>query len=119
MAECSNSADEAPAATCDSYAGSFDKLEDVKLEVEEVERWTNRQIEACLRDCVKAKDFTCHGVNYDRNGTCVLLETNIGLSGSLEETFLWDYYEVGMIKNQSEDSDRFHNTAISLGRNCI
>ena len=40
------------------------------------------------------KDFECKSVNYEsRDKTCVLLESNVGLSGSLVEDYSWTYFE--------------------------
>jgi len=104
--DCSNSADEEPNARCIKYEDEFKKATNVKLVDEEVEQWTNRNLEACLRLCVNAKDFTCRAVNHDpKENICVLLENNVGLIGTLEETFNWNYYE--RIETQvscSEDS---------------
>lgn len=92
--DCSNAADEAPNARCDKYEDEFKKVTNVKLVDEEVEQWTNRNLEACLRLCINAKDFTCRGVNHDpKENVCVLLETNVGILGTLEETFNWNYFE--------------------------
>ena len=92
--DCSNKKDENPHASCDNYQDSFESVSNVKLNVESVERWTNRNIEACLRACILSKDFVCKGVNYKSNEkTCILLESNVGLSGSLEENFEWTYFE--------------------------
>ena len=47
-----------------------------------------------MRLCINAKDFTCRGVNHDpKENVCVLLETNVGILGTLEETFNWNYFE--------------------------
>ena len=92
--DCSNKMDEDPLASCEKYADDFKKVSNVKLNVDAIERWTNRNLEACLRACVLSKDFTCRGVNYKIDEkTCVLLESNVGLSGSLEEIFDWSYFE--------------------------
>lgn len=66
----------------------------MRLADKEIEKYKNRNIQACLRLCVETKDFVCRGVNHnpDKN-VCVLLENNVGLVGSLEEDFQSHYYE--------------------------
>ena len=69
-------------------------MENYKLVDKEVESWTNRNLQACLRLCVNAKDFTCRGVNHNPSeNLCVLLENNVGLIGGLEQDFTSVYYE--------------------------
>ena len=92
--DCDNGEDEAPLARCNSFAHEFVPTINMRLVDEEVEQWSNRNLEACLKQCIFAKDFTCRGVNYRADEKqCVLLENNIGLLGSLEESFSWSYYE--------------------------
>ena len=92
--DCDNGEDEAPLARCNSYAQEFVPTVNMRLADKEVEQWSNRNLEACLKQCIFAKDFVCRGVNYEaEEKQCVLLENNIGMLGSLEESFSWSYYE--------------------------
>ena len=92
--DCSNGADEPPLASCENHDREFTKQAFVRLVDKEVESWTNRNLAACLRLCVNAKDFLCRGVNHNtRENVCVLLENNVGRLGSLEQDYTWNYYE--------------------------
>ena len=92
--DCTNKKDENPLAKCDKYSDDFKEVSGVKLNVKEIERWTNRNPEACFRSCILSKDFTCRGVNYNsKDKTCILVESNVGISGSLVEDSEWTYYE--------------------------
>ena len=62
--DCTNGADENPAAKCNRYAEAFKKVANVRLAVEAAEKWAQRSLEACLRTCVIAKEIHCRGVNY-------------------------------------------------------
>jgi hypothetical protein len=62
--DCSNGADENPAAKCSRYAEAFKKVGSVRLAVDAAEKWAQRSLEACLRTCVIAKEIRCRGVNY-------------------------------------------------------
>ena len=105
--DCDNGEDEAPLARCNSYAQEFVPAINMRLADKEVEQWSNRNLEACLKQCIFAKDFTCRGVNYGADEKqCVLLENNIGLLGSLEESFSWSYYERRDTTVQCEESVR-------------
>ena len=105
--DCDNGEDEAPLARCNSYAEEFVPTVNMRLVDKEVEQWSNRNLEACLKQCIFAKDFTCRGVNYEATEKqCVLLENNIGLLGSLEESFRWSYYERRETAVECEESVR-------------
>ena len=105
--DCDNGEDEAPRARCNSYAHEFESTVNVRLVDKEVEQWSNRNLEACLKQCIFAKDFVCRGVNYEaEEKQCVLLENNIGMLGSLEESFSWSYHERRETAVQCEESLR-------------
>ena len=105
--DCKNGEDEAPLARCERYVDDFTMVANRRLVDEEVEQWSNRNLEACLKQCVLAKEFTCRGVNFDpKEKQCVLMENNIGLLGSLEETFIWNFYERRETEVKCEDSLR-------------
>ena len=105
--DCDNGEDEAPRARCNSYAHEFESTVNVRLVDKEVEQWSNRNLEACLKQCIFAKDFVCRGVNYEaEEKQCVLLENNIGMLGSLEESFSWSYHERKETAVQCEESLR-------------
>lgn len=92
--DCSNGRDEPPFAVCEDHENEFTMVASVRLVDKEVESWTNRNLQACLRLCVNAKDFICRGVNHNpTENSCVLLENNVGLVGSLETDFSNNYYE--------------------------
>ena len=92
--DCKNRMDENPHADCESYSEHFKSVSGSKLNVKEIERWTNRNLEACLRGCDLSKEFICRGVNYNmKEKSCILLDENVGMSGALDQDLDWSYFE--------------------------
>ena len=92
--DCEGGEDESPLLECPDHRARFDQSSNTRLASREVEQWTNRNLQACLSLCINAKDFTCRGVNHHpADKFCVLLEFNVGLLGTLEQNFEWNYYE--------------------------
>ena len=92
--DCRNGEDEPPHATCKDYEDDFVPFRFVKLVDKEVEKYRNKNIKACLRKCAVTREFVCRGVNhYPLENVCVLLESNIGMKGTLEQDLKWNFYE--------------------------
>ena len=99
--DCSNGADEDKCTSQVNLFSDFNKYGNHRLDVPYLQRWLQTSPKACANHCFNANDFQCKSFNYNSaKSLCILNELNIGLTGKLEESRDWDYYE---LKSKSEN----------------
>ena len=99
--DCSNGADEDKCTSQVNLFSDFNKYGNHRLDVPYLQRWLQTSPKACANHCFNAKDFQCKSFNYNSaKSLCILNELNIGLTGKLEASRDWDYYE---LKSKSEN----------------
>ncbi|XP_024937980.1 uncharacterized protein LOC107265302 isoform X10 [Cephus cinctus] len=89
--DCTNGADE---ESCALHLDHFTKTAKHRLKGHDVEKWLNTPLKTCALRCKEA-DFTCRSFahNFGRN-VCLLSDGNVGLTGALEPSKEFDYYEM-------------------------
>nr|XP_045618855.1 uncharacterized protein LOC123770744 [Procambarus clarkii]XP_045618856.1 uncharacterized protein LOC123770744 [Procambarus clarkii]XP_045618857.1 uncharacterized protein LOC123770744 [Procambarus clarkii] len=96
--DCEDGSDE---VGCPNYSHEFSKRVNYQLKGQEVEKWLYTIKTTCAARCVQAKTFICMSFNYQQSTeTCILSNSNVGLSGGLVAARSWEYYEM---KNKTID----------------
>ncbi|XP_046753306.1 uncharacterized protein LOC124403977 isoform X4 [Diprion similis] len=89
--DCSNGADE---QACSQHLEFYTKIEQHHLDDHDVEKWLNTPLKTCALRCKEA-DFTCRSFSHKADGNvCLLSDSNIGLTGDLQPSIDYDYYEM-------------------------
>ncbi|XP_063217165.1 uncharacterized protein LOC134527975 isoform X2 [Bacillus rossius redtenbacheri] len=89
--DCSNGRDE---LHCTRSLSRFTLHEASRLTGHDVEKWIQASPNACARRCLEVKHFKCLSFSYNsEDGSCVLSNSNIGMSGNLQAHEKWNYYE--------------------------
>lgn len=102
----------------------FYKHQNETIQLHDVEKWMNTNLETCARRCAEAKSFTCLSFNHkwvwlfkleklivwhvyvgfsEGQSECVLSDSNRGLSGHMIHSSGWTYYEIKQSKVYSID----------------
>ncbi|KAK8742144.1 hypothetical protein OTU49_002140, partial [Cherax quadricarinatus] len=96
--DCDDKSDE---VGCPDYSHEFRKQVRHRLQGNEVEKWLYTIKTTCAARCIQAKNFVCKSFNYQESTeTCILSNSNVGLSGGLVPAEDWEYYE---LKNLTVD----------------
>ncbi|XP_066599754.1 uncharacterized protein teq isoform X2 [Prorops nasuta] len=89
--DCTNGADE---KTCRDYLNLFKKSAKQRLTGYDVEKWLNTPLKTCALRCKEA-DFTCRSFAHKAEGNvCLLSDSNVGMTGALEFSKDFNYYEM-------------------------
>ncbi|XP_020710705.2 uncharacterized protein LOC105690556 isoform X4 [Athalia rosae] len=89
--DCTNGADE---QACSQHLDTYTKKENHRLDGYDVEKWLNTPLKTCALRCREA-DFSCRSFSHKADGNvCLLSDSNIGLSGALQLSEDYDYYEM-------------------------
>ncbi|XP_012249478.1 uncharacterized protein LOC100742970 isoform X2 [Bombus impatiens] len=108
--DCTNGADE---RDCVSHMDFFQKYSEHKLEGYDVQKWLNTPLKTCALRCKEA-DFTCRSFAHKAAGNiCLLSDSNVGMTGSLQPNKEYDYYEM---KDRSIDCNGMF---VCENRKCI
>ncbi|XP_033297335.1 uncharacterized protein LOC117204237 isoform X3 [Bombus bifarius] len=108
--DCTNGADE---RDCVSHMDFFQKYSEHKLEGYDVQKWLNTPLKTCALRCKEA-DFTCRSFAHKAAGNiCLLSDSNVGMTGSLQPNKEYDYYEM---KDRSIDCN---GKFVCENRKCI
>ncbi|KAK8742142.1 hypothetical protein OTU49_002138, partial [Cherax quadricarinatus] len=95
--DCDDKSDE---VGCPDYSHEFRKQVRHRLQGNEVGEWLYTK-KTCAARCIQAKNFVCKSFNYQESTeTCILSNSNVGLSGGLVPAEDWEYYE---LKNLTVD----------------
>ncbi|CAG2061694.1 unnamed protein product, partial [Timema podura] len=90
--DCSNGHDE---QSCTGYLEEFSYHGSKRLEGHNVEKWLHTDVNTCAKHCLEALEFTCLSFSFhDRDGVCLLSDSNVGLTGHLRQLQEWEYYEL-------------------------
>ncbi|XP_046418922.1 uncharacterized protein LOC124179001 isoform X6 [Neodiprion fabricii] len=89
--DCTNGVDE---QDCSQHLEFYTKIEQHHLDDHDVEKWLNTPLKTCALRCKEA-DFTCRSFSHKADGNvCLLSDSNIGLTGDLQPSIDYDYYEM-------------------------
>ncbi|KAL1139366.1 hypothetical protein AAG570_006350, partial [Ranatra chinensis] len=91
--DCPNGSDE---INCTTSLDQYSKYPNSRLIGHDVEKLFHTPLYTCAKNCNEAKDFKCRSFSFsDKFHTCILSDSNIGLSGSLASNeSSWSYYEM-------------------------